>query len=124
MGPNLTRNFFEIPMSDLVAIPDTKDDRLQRAKSIYPSVYTTNEYTEFFNMDLDAAIISTPPATHYPIAKDCLEHGLHVLIEKPMTLKSEHAQELIDLAASRGLILMVGHTFEYNSAVLALKGVH
>ena len=120
-GPNLTRNFFEIPMSDLVAIADMKDDRLQRAKSIYPNVLTTNEYTEFFNMDLDAAIISTPPATHYPIAKDCLEHGLHVLIEKPMTLKSEHAQELIELAASKGLILMVGHTFEYNSAVMALK---
>ena len=120
-GPNLTRNFFEIPMSDLVAIADMKDDRLQRAKSIYPNVLTTNEYTEFFNMDLDAAIISTPPATHYPIAKDCLDHGLHVLIEKPMTLKSEHAQELIELAASKGLILMVGHTFEYNSAVMALK---
>ena len=120
-GPNLTRNFFEIPMSELVAIADTKDDRLQRAKSIYPSIVTTNEYTEFFNMDLDAAIISTPPATHYPIAKDCLEHGLHVLIEKPMTLKSEHAQELIELAASKDLILMVGHTFEYNGAVIALK---
>ena len=120
-GPNLTRNFFEIPMADLVAIADMKNDRLQRAKNVYPSVYTTNEYTEFFNMDLDAAIISTPPATHYPIAKDCLEHGMHVLIEKPMTLKSEHAQELIELAASKDLILMVGHTFEYNSAVLALK---
>jgi predicted dehydrogenase len=120
-GPNLTRNFFEIPMSDLVAIADMKDDRLQRAKSIYPNVFTTNEYAEFFNMDLDAAIISTPPATHYPIAKDCLEHGLHVLIEKPMTLKSEHAKELIELAASKNLILMVGHTFEYNSAVMALK---
>ena len=120
-GPNLTRNFFEIPMADLVAIADMKDDRLQRAKNVYPSVFTTNEYTEFFTMDLNAAIISTPPATHYPIAKDCLEHGLHVLIEKPMTLKSEHAQELIELAASKDLILMVGHTFEYNSAVLALK---
>jgi predicted dehydrogenase len=120
-GPNLTRNFFEIPMSNLAAIADMKDDRLQRAKNVYPSVFTTNEYTEFFNMNLDAAIISTPPATHYPIAKDCLEHGLHVLIEKPMTLKSEHAQELIELAASKDLILMVGHTFEYNSAVMALK---
>ena len=120
-GPNLTRNFFEIPMSDLVAIADVKDDRLHRAKNIYPSIFTTNEYTEFFDMDLDAVIVSTPPATHYPIAKDCLEHGLHVMIEKPMTLRSEHAKELIDLAASKGLTLMVGHTFEYNGAVLALK---
>lgn len=120
-GPNLTRNFFDIPASDLIAIADTKDDRLQRAKNIYPEVVTTNNYTNLFEMNLDAVVISTPPATHYPIAKDCLEHGLHVLVEKPMTLNSQHAQELIDLANDRGLILMVGHVFEYNSAVNALK---
>jgi len=120
-GPNLTRNFFEIPMSELVAIADVKNDRLQRAKNIYPNIFTTNEYSEFFDMDLDAVIVSTPPATHYLIAKNCLEHGLHVLVEKPITLKSEHAKELIDLADSNGLTLMVGHTFEYNGAVMALK---
>lgn len=120
-GPNLTRNFSEIPSSDLVAIADLKEDRLQRAHSLYPNVTLVREYKELFNMDLDAVVISTPPVTHYPIAKECLEHGLHVLVEKPMTLKSEHAQELIDLAHAKGLILMVGHTFEYNSAVLALK---
>lgn len=120
-GPNLTRNFSEIPMSELVAIADLKDDRLQRAKNLYANVITTNDYTELFDLALDAVIISTPPITHYPIAKDCLEHGLHVLVEKPITLNSQHAKELIELADSRGLILMVGHTFEYNSAVIALK---
>ena len=120
-GPNLTRNFFDIPASELIAIADTKDDRLQRAKSIYPEIVTTNNYADLFEMNLDAVVVSTPPATHYPIAKDCLEHGLHVLVEKPMTLNSQHAQELIDLANDRGLILMVGHVFEYNSAVNALK---
>lgn len=120
-GPNLTRNFSEIQMSELVAIADLKDDHLQRAKNLYASIITTNDYTDFFDLALDAVIISTPPITHYPIAKDCLEHGLHVLIEKPMTLNSQHARELIDLAESRGLVLMVGHTFEYNSAVIALK---
>ena len=120
-GPNLTRNFFEIPMSELVAISDLKQDRLQRARTLYPDVVTTPDYTELFDLDLDAVVISTPPATHYPLAKECLEHGLHVLVEKPLTLTSEHAEELINLAASKGLTLMVGHTFEYNSAVMALK---
>ncbi len=120
-GPNLTRNFFEIPMSELVAISDLKEDRLQRARTIYPDVATTANYSDLFDMGLDAVVISTPPATHYPLAKECLEHGLHVLVEKPLTLTSEHAQELINLAASKGLTLMVGHTFEYNSAVRALK---
>jgi len=120
-GPNLTRNFFEIPVSELVAIADIKEDRLQRAKNIYPSITVTHDFMDLFQMDLDAVVISTPPATHFPIAQECLEHGLHVLVEKPMTLNSHHAKELVDLADSLDLILMVGHTFEYNAAVIALK---
>lgn len=79
------------------------------------------DYRDLFNLKLDAVIISTPPKTHYEIAKDCLMHGLHVLVEKPMTLNSKHAEELIELAARKNLTLMVGHTFEYNSAVAAMK---
>ena len=120
-GPNLTRNFFELPSSELVVIADIKEERLQRARSLYPDVLMTKDYTDFFQIGIDAVVISVPPALHYPIAKDCLEHGLHVLVEKPMTLNSQHAMELIDLAEQKGVILMVGHTFEYNSAVIALK---
>lgn len=120
-GPNLTRNFFDLPAAELVAISDLKQDRLQRAHSLYPNVTLTQDYTELFTMGLDAIVISTPPAFHYKIARNCLEHNLHVLVEKPITLNSQHAQELIDIAEMRGLILMVGHTFEYNSAVVALK---
>lgn len=120
-GPNLTRNFFELPSSELVVIADIKEERLQRARSLYPDVLMTKDYADFFQIGIDAVVISVPPALHYPIAKDCLEHGLHVLVEKPMTLNSQHAMELIDLAEQKGVILMVGHTFEYNSAVVALK---
>lgn len=120
-GPNLTRNFFELPSSQLAAIADIKEDRLQRASALYPDVFTTKNYTDFFQMGIDAVVISVPPALHFSIAKDCLEHGLHVLVEKPMTLNSLHAKELIDLAEQKDLTLMVGHTFEYNSAVVALK---
>ncbi len=120
-GPNLTRNFFELPSSELAAIADIKEDRLQRALSLYPDVFMTKDYSDFFQMGIDAVVISVPPALHFPISKDCLDHGLHVLVEKPMTLNSLHAMELIDLAEEKGLTLMVGHTFEYNSAVVALK---
>lgn len=120
-GPNLTRNFFEIPSSELVAIADVREDRLQRAQSLYPGIVTTKDYTDFFKMGIDAVVVSTPPALHFPIAKDCLEHNLHVLIEKPMTLKSQDAEKLVELAETGELTLMVGHTFEYNSAVHALK---
>lgn len=120
-GPNLTRNFFELPSSELVAIADVKEDRLRRAHSLYPNIVLTKNYRDFFEMDVDAVVISVPPALHYSIARECLEHDMHVLVEKPITLKSRDAQELINLAEAKGLTLMVGHTFEYNSAVVELK---
>jgi predicted dehydrogenase len=120
-GPNLTRNFYEIPAADLIAIADMNEERLKQAKARYPQIIARYDHQELFDLGLDAVVVATPPATHHRIAKECLEHNLHVLIEKPMTLSSEDAENLIALADSKGLTLMVGHTFEYNSAVHALK---
>lgn len=120
-GPNLTRNFAELATSEVVAIADSKDEQLKRAQAKYPQVTLTKNYQDFFGLNLDAVVISTPPATHYNIAKDCLEHGLNVLVEKPLTLSSQHAEKLVELADANESVLMVGHTFEYNSAVHALK---
>jgi len=120
-GPNLIRNFVELPTTDLIAVADLKTERLDHLKRLYPSIQTTQNYTDLFQMNLDAVVIATPPATHYQVAKECLEHGLHILVEKPLTLTSADAQALITLAQERNLKLMVGHTFEYNSAVQTLK---
>jgi predicted dehydrogenase len=76
-----------------------------------------------FDAGLDGVIISTPPETHYGIAKDCLENGLHVLVEKPLTTTTAQARELIAIADANDLRLMVGHTFEFNPAVRALKAM-
>ena len=120
-GPNLTRNFHEMPASEMVAIADLKDAQLARAKAKYPNAILVKDYRALFQLKLDAVVISTPPSTHFEIAKDCLMHGLHVFVEKPMTNSSKDALELIELAKAKGLTLMTGHTFEYNTAVLALK---
>ncbi len=120
-GPNLARNFHELPGSELVAVVDRKDDQLQRARVKYPNITLVKDYKEVLKMGLDAIVISTSPKTHFEIAKDCLQHDLHVFIEKPMTLNSREAEELVDLAKAKGLTLMVGHVFEYNSAVLEMK---
>ena len=120
-GPNLARNFYELPSSQLVAIADLREDQLKRAKSRYPGVILTPDYQELFKMGLDAVVISTPPKTHFQVAKDCLLHDLSVMVEKPLTQNSCNAEELIQIADDRRLTLMVGHTFEYNSAVVAMK---
>lgn len=120
-GPNLTRNLNELPGSNLAAVADLSDERLNQARSRYPLIFLSKDYHEFFNLGIEAAVIATPPATHYQIVKDCLENNLHVLVEKPFALRSDHAAQLIKLATERSLTLMVGHIFEYNAAVHTLK---
>ncbi|MFN8451196.1 MAG: Gfo/Idh/MocA family oxidoreductase [Anaerolineae bacterium] len=120
-GPNLIRNLVELPQTNLIAVADKRQDRLDHIHKLYPQVLTISDYQELFEMGLDAVIIATPPATHYAIARDCLEHGLNVLVEKPLTLRSEDARDLIRIADERSLTLMVGNTFEYNTAVHVLK---
>ncbi|MBL0344093.1 Gfo/Idh/MocA family oxidoreductase [Candidatus Villigracilis affinis] len=100
-GPNLTRNFYELPNAELTAIADLSDERLKQAAMKYPHVAVRHDHHELFDLGLDAVVIATPPITHYSIAKECLEHNLHVFVEKPITLKSEHARELIELADPR-----------------------
>lgn len=120
-GPNLIRNFSEIQTSEVVAVADLREERLKSLRNPNQQMATTTDYRDLFNLDLDAVVIATPPATHYKLAKEVLDHGLNVLIEKPMTTSSAQAEELIELAEQRGCVLMVGHTFEFNSAVYALK---
>lgn len=120
-GPNMARNFSGLPDAELIAIADLKEENLKRAQKLHPQAVLTKDYQELFSLGLHAMVVCTPPITHFSIAKDCLLNGLHVLVEKPMTANSEQAKELIELARARSLTLMVGHTFEYNSAVIALK---
>ncbi len=121
-GPNLIRNFVENPGASVIAVSDLQVEPMNRMRQRFPEIeYGVRDYREMFDLNLDAVVIATPPATHHAIARDCLEHGLHVLVEKPITLNSEDAIDLIGVAEANDRILMVGHTFEYNPAVRALK---
>ncbi len=120
-GPNLVRNFFDLPGVNVVAVSDLKQDRLNKIRSSYNTIYTTQNYEELFHMGIQALVIATPPPTHHEIAVKCLNQGINVLVEKPIALKSEDALDLCQLAHAKDLVLMVGHTFEYNPAVHALR---
>jgi predicted dehydrogenase len=120
-GPNLIRNFVEIQTSKMVMVADLREDRLSHIKDSYPQVAVTNDYHDLLKAGLDGVVIATPPATHFQFAKEFLENGINVMVEKPLTLDSGSAQALIELAEAKDRILMVGHTFEYNSAVHMLK---
>jgi predicted dehydrogenase len=121
-GPNLARNFHQLPESTLAACCDTDPERLEVVRRLYPQVRTTTRVEDLWaDPSLDAVAIATPVRTHYALARAALEAGKHVLVEKPITASSAEAEDLIALAERQGRVLMVGHTFEYNPAVWKIK---
>lgn len=122
-GPKLVRNFQEIASTRVSMISDLKLDRLVAVTKTYPDVKITPNYHDLLDSDVDAVVVATPISTHFAIARECLLHDKHVLIEKPLARSSAEVQELIDLANERKRVLMVGHTFEYNPAVELLKEI-
>jgi predicted dehydrogenase len=72
---------------------------------------------------VDAVSIVVPTPAHFSVAKDFLENNIDVLIEKPMSETTEQADELIDFAKSRNLIIQVGHLERFNPAVVALRDI-
>lgn len=117
-GPNLIRNMWELPEVDLVGVADRSPEALMRVKSRFRHLpLTVTDYRALFEAGIDAVAICTPPETHFTIASEALEAGLHVLVEKPLTTSSHSAATLTLQAEASGLTLMTGHTFEYNAAV-------
>lgn len=123
-GPNLVRNLFEVSETQVVAVSDMREDRLQQVKSRYPSVEVTTDFRQLLNNpEIDAIAIATPVSTHYDLALQALQSGKHVMVEKPMTSSSEQALHLIEEAARRKLTLLVDHTFVYTGAVRKIKEI-
>jgi predicted dehydrogenase len=121
-GPNLARNFMETPGAELAAVCDLRPERLALVAKRYPAVRTTADIGGMIkDRSIDAVAIATPVSTHFELARAALEAGKHVLLEKPLTSSSEQGRTLIDLAARKGRVLMVDHTFVYTGAVRKIR---
>lgn len=121
-GKNLVRNFYNVPNSKLALVIDQDANRLKAVQQLYPNVAVSTSLDDAFkSTQIDAVVIATPVFTHFALAKEALLHGKHVLVEKPMTASSAESKELIDLALSKGKILMPDHTFLYTGAVQKMK---
>ncbi len=120
-GPNLIRNFHDIASVEIAALCDLEENRLKPFARKFPLSKLTVRYQDLISDDsLDALVIATPISTHYEIARCALRAGKHVLIEKPLAETTRQAAILTELASRHDRILMVGHTFEYNPAVLKI----
>ena len=87
--------------------------------------YGTTAYTNYHDLmdQVDAVSIAVPTSLHYPIARDFLDAGVHVLLEKPIAHTMDEARDLFDLAASRNMVLHIGHVERFNGAVQELKKI-
>jgi len=117
-GPLLIRNFRDVPNCNLKAVCDVSDARLKHIKRLYPEVATVADWERFLtDFELDAIVIATPVKFHHALAQKSLLAGKHTFIEKPMAASSAECENLIEIAESKGLVLMVDHTFLFSSAV-------
>jgi predicted dehydrogenase len=124
-GPKLARNFSEIPGSDVTAVCDRNAERLGRGlPHLASGVRAMADADELIALPcVDAVVIATPASTHFELAMKALRAGRHVLVEKPLALSSVLAEQLIEEAARRNLVLMVDHTFVYTGAVRTMRQI-
>lgn len=121
-GPNLVRNFAEVSGARVVAVSDLQQARLDPISARYPSVRTTTDHRDLLrDPAVEAVVIATPVSTHFELARQALEAGKHVMVEKPIATTSEEAERLIELAERRRRLLMVDHTFVYTGSVQKIK---
>jgi predicted dehydrogenase len=121
LGQHHARVYTEIPGVQLVGVADSD---LSRAKEVAGRHRGAAFYQDYRNLlkEIQAVSIVVPTSRHYQVAMDCLQAGLHVLVEKPIAASEAQAEEMVRLAEARKLVLQVGHIERFNPAVRAAAG--
>ena len=121
-GKNLLRVLTEAQHAQVCRVVDVSAAARGYVESRYPTLPVSHDDVDVFDdASIDAVVIATPANDHYRAAKLSLNAGKHTFVEKPLATDAGQAQELVDLAASKGLALMAGHTFLFNSVVNRIK---
>lgn len=115
--PAIARNSHFVISSVL----DKSLEKAQKCAEKFKISHFTSDLNNFFRQQIDAVLICTPPFTHFELIKQSLVNGKHVLVEKPMVMKSEEGKELEQIAKEKKLILMPIHNFLYSRGMSKLK---
>ncbi len=118
-GQHHARIYHHLPGVTLAAVADTAPREVNAVSRRYNTA-GYRDYRRLFGQ-VDAVSVVVPTALHYEIAREFLQRGVHVLVEKPITTTVEEAAELVDLAQRRGVVLLVGHVERFKPAVQALR---
>jgi predicted dehydrogenase len=119
-GSNLARNFNEL--AHLKWLCDADERKLDGLASRFPRTAFTTRYDDLLeDPEIAAVVVATPVVTHAELAKKALHAKKHVFVEKPMALAVADAEELVDLAAQHGRVLLPGHLLLYHPGVRKLE---
>ncbi len=121
-GPQIVRNFHGAEGCEVAVVCDKSPQAQKRVQQTYPGVHVTSDPCEVITAaDIDAVAVVTPVWTHFDLAKAALLNGKHVFVEKPFTSTVAQAEELVDLAITKNLQIMVDHTFLFTGAVKKIR---
>ena len=128
VGFGLSGRVFHAPflhtMSNMYELHSVVERHTDEAVKIYPNIKTVRSTKELFdNPDIDLVIITTSNNLHYSLSKEALEKGKHVVVEKPLTIQSSEALELIELAKKQKLILCPYQNRRYDSGYRTIKEI-
>ncbi|MGD9602960.1 MAG: Gfo/Idh/MocA family protein [Gammaproteobacteria bacterium] len=119
LGNFHVQKYLSLPEVDVVGAVETHPARAAEISAKYG--FPVHPTPDPLLNHIDLVSIVTPPRHHFAAARDCLGHGIHVLVEKPVTETVLEAQALIDLARRHGCVFQVGHLERFNPAVLAVR---
>ena len=123
-GPNLLRNMVSNSQFRVKKVIEKVKGRRDFVESHYPNIQVSENIMDVItDPEIDAVVIATPVRTHFELTMRALQAGKHVLVEKPMATRLEEVEKIRDAANQRGLVVMVGHTFIFNSAVRYIKDI-
>lgn len=121
-GINLLRALKGIENANIKSCCDKNSVALEKARKLSPSSNFTQKFDDLVcDKSIDAIVIVTNALTHYELALKAIEKGKHVLVEKPLAMRVKDTSQLVNLAAKKGIKLMVGHLLEYHPAVEKIK---
>ncbi|MDP4115923.1 MAG: Gfo/Idh/MocA family oxidoreductase [Bacteroidota bacterium] len=121
-GMNHVKSAYKLLNSNLKFVCDFSESAREKVSKVSPLIpFSTDLEDVLIDSTINAVIIATPAETHFEVAKKCLEAGKNVLVEKPITLYTEEAAKLIEIAEVQNKKLMVGHILLYHPAIIKIK---
>ncbi len=121
-GKNLVRNFAGLADAKLKYVCDVSQKIRRTMSGLYPQVQVTDNFRQALDdASVQAVVVAVDAPQHFDLARSSLEAGKHTFVEKPLALSSADSRQLVEMAAAKGLKLMVGHLLEYHPAVNYMK---